>query len=72
LRYVVYYPMFIIALTAIWSSAASDMYKKQAPGGVQSLSVGGINLVSGGVVASVSQRVTTGLGNTHTLSPIYN
>ena len=39
-----------------------------APDGLQSLSVGGINVISGGVVSGVGQSITTGLNNTLTVT----
>ncbi|MDR0276927.1 MAG: retention module-containing protein, partial [Paucimonas sp.] len=39
-----------------------------APDGLQSLSVGGINVISGGVAATFPQTVTTPLGNTLTVT----
>ncbi|MDH0300398.1 MULTISPECIES: retention module-containing protein [unclassified Pseudomonas] len=39
-----------------------------APDGLQSLSVGGITVVSGGVAASFPQSITTALGNTLTIT----
>ncbi|MGL4932763.1 MAG: VWA domain-containing protein, partial [Aeromonas sp.] len=50
------------------STTVTGSFTISAPDGVQTLSVGGINLVSGGVVASVPQSVTTGLGNTLTIT----
>ncbi|MFM1687640.1 retention module-containing protein [Aeromonas salmonicida] len=50
------------------STTVTGSFNISAPDGVQTLSVGGINLVSGGVVASVPQSVTTGFGNTLTIT----
>ncbi|MGL4716035.1 MAG: VCBS domain-containing protein, partial [Aeromonas sp.] len=50
------------------STTVTGSFTISAPDGVQTLSVGGINLVSGGVVASVPQSVTTGLVNTLTIT----
>ncbi|CAM3585636.1 retention module-containing protein [Pseudomonas reidholzensis] len=43
-------------------------FSVSAPDGLQSLSVGGINVVTGGVVTGVGQSVTTPLGNTLTIT----
>ncbi|MGY3956177.1 retention module-containing protein [Aeromonas salmonicida] len=50
------------------STTVTGSFTISAPDGVQTLSVGGISLVSGGVVASVPQSVTTGFGNTLTIT----
>ncbi|MBH3423019.1 retention module-containing protein [Pseudomonas gessardii] len=42
----------------------SGTFNVSAPDGLQSLTVGGINVVSGGVASSFPQSITTGLGNT--------
>ncbi|NMX91104.1 MULTISPECIES: retention module-containing protein [unclassified Pseudomonas] len=42
----------------------SGTFNVSAPDGLQSLTVGGISVVSGGVVSSFPQTITTGLGNT--------
>ncbi|WP_157969844.1 hypothetical protein, partial [Pseudomonas huaxiensis] len=39
-----------------------------APDGLQTLSVGGINVISGGVAAGFPQAATTPLGNTLTVT----
>ncbi|MGY4015953.1 Ig-like domain-containing protein, partial [Aeromonas molluscorum] len=48
------------------STTVTGSFNISAPDGVQTLSVGGINLVSGGVVAGLPQSVATPLGNTLT------
>ncbi|MFM5572995.1 hypothetical protein ACET8Q_20635, partial [Aeromonas veronii] len=50
------------------STTVPGSFTISAPDGVQTLSVGGISLVSGGVVASLPQSVTTPLGNTLTIT----
>ncbi|QJI17158.1 MULTISPECIES: retention module-containing protein [unclassified Pseudomonas] len=42
----------------------SGTFNVSAPDGLQSLTVGGISVVSGGVASSFPQTITTGLGNT--------
>ncbi|NMY27102.1 retention module-containing protein [Pseudomonas sp. WS 5021] len=42
----------------------SGTFSVTAPDGLQSLTVGGISVVSGGVASSFPQTITTGLGNT--------
>ncbi|WP_331832634.1 retention module-containing protein [Pseudomonas sp. LH21] len=46
----------------------SGTFTVSAPDGLQSLSVGGISVVSGGVAASYPQSITTALGNTLTIT----
>ncbi|OWQ37800.1 VCBS domain-containing protein, partial [Pseudomonas sp. DrBHI1] len=46
----------------------SGTFTVSAPDGLQSLSVGGISVVSGGVAASFPQSITTALGNTLTIT----
>ncbi|WP_460416290.1 retention module-containing protein [Pseudomonas sp. microsymbiont 2] len=46
----------------------SGTFTVTAPDGLQSLSVGGITVVSGGVAASFPQSITTALGNTLTIT----
>ncbi|WP_371356801.1 retention module-containing protein [Pseudomonas chlororaphis] len=46
----------------------SGTFTVTAPDGLQSLSVGGINVVTGGVAAGFPQSVTTALGNTLTIT----
>ena len=46
----------------------SGTFTVAAPDGLQTLSVGGINVVSGGVAASFPQSITTALGNTLTIT----
>ncbi|MCP8635849.1 retention module-containing protein [Pseudomonas mosselii] len=46
----------------------SGTFTVSAPDGLQSLSVGGISVVSGGVAASFPQSITTELGNTLTIT----
>ncbi|MFV2948882.1 retention module-containing protein [Pseudomonas japonica] len=46
----------------------SGTFTVTAPDGLQTLSVGGINVISGGVAATFPQTVTTPLGNTLTVS----
>jgi VCBS repeat-containing protein len=50
------------------STTVTGSFNISAPDGVQTLSVGGINLVSGGVVAGLPQSVATPLGNTLTIT----
>ncbi|MGE6110126.1 hypothetical protein, partial [Aeromonas sobria] len=50
------------------ATTVTGSFNISAPDGVQTLSVGGISLVSGGVVASLPQSVTTPLGNTLTIT----
>ncbi|NMZ41280.1 retention module-containing protein [Pseudomonas proteolytica] len=42
----------------------SGTFNVSAPDGLQSLTVGGVSVVSGGVASSFPQTITTGLGNT--------
>ncbi|TFF41604.1 retention module-containing protein [Pseudomonas sp. RIT623] len=46
----------------------SGTFTVAAPDGLQTLSVGGITVVSGGVAASFPQSITTALGNTLTIT----
>ncbi|MHA6196642.1 retention module-containing protein [Pseudomonas wadenswilerensis] len=46
----------------------SGTFTVTAPDGLQTLSVGGINVISGGVAATFPQTVTTPLGNTLTVT----
>ncbi|MDU9389077.1 retention module-containing protein [Pseudomonas sp. zfem002] len=46
----------------------SSTFTVTAPDGLQTLSVGGINVISGGVVATFPQTLTTPLGNTLTVT----
>ncbi|MFT0867872.1 retention module-containing protein [Pseudomonas sp. CAM1A] len=46
----------------------SGSFTVAAPDGLQTLSVGGINVVSGGVAAGFPQSITTALGNTLTIT----
>ena len=46
----------------------SGTFTVTAPDGLQTLSVGGINVISGGVAATFPQTVTTALGNTLTVT----
>ncbi|QXH58019.1 retention module-containing protein [Pseudomonas maumuensis] len=46
----------------------SGTFTVSAPDGLQSLSVGGISVVSGGVAAGFPQSITTALGNTLTIT----
>ncbi|MGE6109830.1 retention module-containing protein, partial [Aeromonas sobria] len=50
------------------ATTVTGSFNISAPDGVQTLSVGGISLVSGGVAASLPQSVTTPLGNTLTIT----
>ncbi|WP_052448069.1 Ig-like domain-containing protein, partial [Aeromonas bivalvium] len=50
------------------STTVTGSFNISAPDGVQTLSVGGISLVSGGVAASLPQSVATPLGNTLTIT----